>query len=174
MRPNGCASVANSRRDWVTLGRGFAIPGLNVLWSAHAKHVFSIVSRHRSKRGRSSDVSRRSLLAVACLIWVPFRADLRFYAGGPSRFQIFYLKGAAATEVHRAACSPQGTRGIHRLHSGSPAFRRPSINSFEFDCPPRAIHVVIVKSGSTSSTRAAASRASASRPRWAKAEVRQR
>jgi hypothetical protein len=58
-------------------------------------------------------------------------------------------------------------KAAHRVHSGNPAFRRPSINSFEFDCPPRAIHVVIVKLGSTSSRRTAASRASASRPRWA-------
>ena len=62
----------------------------------------------------------------------------------------------------------------YRVHSGNPAFRRPSINSFAFDCPPRAIHSEIVNAGSTSSTRAAASRASASRPRWAKADARQR
>jgi hypothetical protein len=61
-----------------------------------------------------------------------------------------------------------------RVHSGNPAFRRPSINSFEFSCPPRAIHADIVNVGSVSSRRAAASRASASRPRWAKADVRQR
>jgi len=60
------------------------------------------------------------------------------------------------------------------VHSGNPAFRRPSINSIAFDCPPRAIHADIEKAGSTSSSRAAASRASASRPRWAKADARQR
>jgi len=59
-------------------------------------------------------------------------------------------------------------------HSGNPAFRRPSISSLEFDCPPRAIHADIVKAGSTSSRRAAASRASASRPRWANADARER
>ena len=58
-------------------------------------------------------------------------------------------------------------------HSGNPALRRPSISSFAFDCPPRAIHEEIVKAGSVSSTQAAASRASASRPRWAKADARQ-
>ncbi len=62
----------------------------------------------------------------------------------------------------------------HRAHSGNPAFRRPSISSFAFDCPPRAIHEDIVKAGSTSSRCAAASRASASHPRWAKADTRQR
>ena len=53
----------------------------------------------------------------------------------------------------------------HRARSGSPALRQPSINSFEFDCLPRAIHADIVKAESTSSARAAASHASASRPR---------
>ena len=44
-------------------------------------------------------------------------------------------------------------------------FAATSINSFEFDCLPRAIHADIVKAESTSSARAAASHASASRPR---------
>jgi hypothetical protein len=48
----------------------------------------------------------------------------------------------------------------HRAHSGNPAFRRPSISSFEFDCPPRASHADMVKVGSSSRMRAAASRAS--------------
>ena len=30
------------------------------------------------------------------------------------------------------------------VHSANPAFRRPSISSFEFDSPPRAIHADIV------------------------------
>ena len=62
----------------------------------------------------------------------------------------------------------------HRAHSGNPAFRRPSISNFAFDCQPRSIHADIVNAGSTSSIRAAASRASPSRPRWAKADARQR
>jgi hypothetical protein len=36
----------------------------------------------------------------------PPLADLRFYAGRPSRLQIFSLKAAAAAEVHRAAWLP--------------------------------------------------------------------
>ena len=56
-------------------------------------------------------------------------------------------------------------------YSGNPAFRSPSINSFAFDCPPRAIYADTVKAGSISSTRAAASWASPSRPRWAKADA---
>ena len=60
-------------------------------------------------------------------------------------------------------------------YSGNPALRKPSIISFAFfDSWLRAIHADIVKAGSISSTRAAASRASASRPRWAKADARQR
>lgn len=58
-----------------------------------------------------------------------------------------------------------GTEAAHRNHSGNPAFRRPSVISFAFDCPPRAIHEDIVNAGSVSSRRAAASRASTSRPR---------
>jgi hypothetical protein len=58
------------------------------------------------------------------------------------------------------------------VHSGNPAFRRPSVTSCAFDCPLQAIHPD--KAGLTSSRRAAASRASASRPRWAKADARQR
>jgi len=61
-----------------------------------------------------------------------------------------------------------------QAHSGNPAFRRPSIDSLAFDCLLRALHEEIVKAGSVSSTRAAASRASVSRPRWAKADARQR
>jgi hypothetical protein len=105
--------------------------------------------------------------------WVLPLADLRS-SRRPMPISYFSLKGATAAEVHRAACSLQGNEGIHRVHSSNPAFRKPSSCSFEFDCPPRAIHADIVKAGSSSSTRAAASRASASRPRWAKADARQR
>ena len=50
-----------------------------------------------------------------------------------------------------------GNEGAHRVHSGNPALRRPSINSLAFDCLLRAIHEEIVKAGFVSSTRAAAS-----------------
>jgi len=57
-------------------------------------------------------------------------------------------------------------------HSVSPASRNPSIISFAvFDSWLRPIHADIVKAGSISSMRAAASRASASRPKWAKADL---
>ena len=81
-----------------------------------------------------------------------------------------------SAEVHRAASSPQGPSATHPAHSGNPAFRRPSIISFQPDVSPgaRAINADIVKVGSSSSKRAAAPRASASRPRWAKADARQR
>src|SRR6266403_1294914 len=64
-------------------------------------------------------------------------------------------------------------RTAQEAYSGNPAFRRPSINSFEF-LGTRAICADIVKAGSISSTRAAAACASASRPRWAKADARPR
>lgn len=60
-------------------------------------------------------------------------------------------------------------------YSGNPALRKPSIITFALiDSWLRAIYADIVKAGSISSIRAAASRASASRPRWAKADARQR
>src|SRR6516165_1452883 len=62
----------------------------------------------------------------------------------------------------------------HRVHSGNPAFRRPSIKRFHFEKAPRASHEEIVNVGSISSIRAAACRASASRSRWANADARQR
>jgi hypothetical protein len=34
---------------------------------------------------------------------------------------------------------------VARVHSGNPAFRRPSIIRFGFVCPPRAIHAEIVR-----------------------------
>jgi hypothetical protein len=67
--------------------------------------------------------------------------------------------------MRRSRVPPSITSWALESYSGNPAFRRPSINSFEFDCPPRPIHAEIVKAGSVSSRRAAASRASASRPR---------
>jgi hypothetical protein len=56
-----------------------------------------------------------------------------------------------------ACAPPTHNEPTNRAHSGNPAFRRPSISSFEFDCPPRAINADIVNAGSSSSTRAAAS-----------------
>jgi len=83
-------------------------------------------------------------------------------------------RDASRRRGSQGACSPQETRGYTGDHSGNPAFRSPSIISFAFVCPPRAIHSDIVKTGSSPSRCAAASRASASRPRWAKADARQR
>jgi len=97
-----------------------------------------------------------------------FRGD----AGG--RFQKSRPKAACRRRGPQGRVFATGNEGAHWAHSGNPAFRRPSINSFAFDCPPRAIHPDIVKAGSVSSTRAAASRASASRPRWANADARHR
>jgi len=125
----------------------------------------------RSSRPQPSVRFRRFVLwSTAHVRVLPF-SDLR---GPPIPISNIFLKVAAAAEVHRAACSPQGTRGYTGAESGNPAFRRPSISRFAFGGPPRAIHAEIVKAGSVSSRRAAASRASASRPRCAKADARPR
>jgi hypothetical protein len=43
-----------------------------------------------------------------------------------------------------------GNEAVLRAHSGSPAFRRPSINSFAFDCLRRPILADIVKASKMS------------------------
>ena len=103
-------------------------------------------------------------------------------SGGPRstsadfRAGLYYRSASARPSVlesgGKASLLAKGNE--RRVHSGSPAFRRPSIISFAFDWPPRAIHADIVKLGSTSSRRSAASCASPSRPRRAKADARQR
>jgi hypothetical protein len=89
------------------------------------------------------------------------------------RLQMANLKCDCRRRGSQGRVLATGNEGTHRAHSGNPAFRSPSINNFAFDFPPRAIHEVIVKVGSTSNRRAAASLASALRPRWAKADARQ-
>jgi hypothetical protein len=83
-------------------------------------------------------------------------------------FEFLDLKAAAAAEVTAAVfqriemfttpLAPSGRSDIRRknsraavrrAHSGNPAFRRPSINTFEFEYPPRAINAEIVKAGSS-------------------------
>ena len=84
-------------------------------------------------------------------------------------------KGANSGLMRRRRAPYSITSWTSESYSGNPAFRKPSIISFAFiDSRLRAIHADIVKAGSILSTRAAASRASASRPRWAKADARQR
>ena len=78
------------------------------------------------------------------------------------------LRPTERTSMRRAATSLMGqSRLVHgsklrsafghssaqasAAHSGNPAFRSPSIISFAFDCPPRAIHEDMVKLGSSSS-----------------------
>jgi hypothetical protein len=48
----------------------------------------------------------------ACSIWVLPRANLRFYAGRPSRFHYFGLKGAAAAELKTALCVTERMRRL--------------------------------------------------------------
>ena len=90
------------------------------------------------------------------------------------------ISGPRCAQARGPLCSARSGHSITyrrtcaRAHSGNPAFRRPSINSFKCDCLRRPILADIVKAGSVSSRRAAASRASPSRPRWAKADARQK
>ena len=72
-------------------------------------------------------------------------------------------KADSCTATKRGIYSITYRRTRARAHSGNPAFRRPSINSFKCDCLRRPILADIVKAGSVSSRRAAASRASPSR-----------
>ena len=107
------------------------------------------------------------------------RADVRFAPKATKLARRCNMSRRATSGLmHRSKLKlysiTSSARACARAHSGNPAFRRPSIISVEFDCPPRAIHPDIVKVGSTSSRRAAASRASAFRPRWAKADARTR
>ena len=92
----------------------------------------------------------------------------------PTPISPFALKGRRRRRATQGRVLSTGAEAAHRAHSGNPAFRRPSISSFAFEYPPRAINADTVKPGSTSSRCPAASRASASRPRWAKADARQR
>ena len=82
-------------------------------------------------------------------LWSPVWAD-PYGFGEPSKM---YRRGS------QGRVFATGNEAARSAYSGKPAFRRPSISRCEFDCPPRAIHPDIVKVGSTSSTRAAASRA---------------
>src|SRR4029077_18661626 len=64
-------------------------------------------------------------------------------AGGD--FQDVRSKGRSRRRGSQGRVFATGNDAAHRPHSGNPAFRRPSINSFALDCPPRAIHADIVK-----------------------------
>jgi hypothetical protein len=44
-------------------------------------------------------------------------------------FSNFEIKGAAAAEVHRTGCSPQGNEVARRVHSGNPARRNGAISA---------------------------------------------
>jgi hypothetical protein len=108
--------------------------------------------------------------------WVPSWPDLRFQRARRADFKLLGVKAAAA-RLHRPRVQHRGTRRRTGVHSGSPAFRRPSTSTLKPDCPyagARAIHADIANVGSVSSRRTAASRASTSRPRCAKADARHR
>ena len=133
---------------------------------------------HRAHRAGKTRVRYREVLAF--FRWTrdeiePLnRHRAPFWSTLPPRLQMASFKGRLPPPRFTGRVLATGNEGIHRAHSGNPAFRRPSIKTFEFDWPPRAIIADIVRPGSTSSRRAAASRACPSRPRWANADARQR
>jgi hypothetical protein len=55
----------------------------------------------------------------ACSIWVLPRANLRFYAGRPSRFHYFGLKGAPAAELKTAVRVTESERAVKRRPEAS-------------------------------------------------------
>ena len=69
-------------------------------------------------------LGRLVLLGRACRLFDlgPLLSDLRFYTATHPDF-IFW--GAAATEVHRAACSPQGTRAATGFIRATPLSEGP-------------------------------------------------
>ena len=101
--------------------------------------------------------------------------EVRFTSMNGHRQAVCHVRKVPLPDSCTAAeCRHSITLWALESYSGNPAFRRPSMNSFALASPPQAINGDIVKAGSSSSTRIAASRASASRPRWAKADARQR
>jgi len=117
---------------------------------------------------------------AVCPLWVKFGSRRSHRRGllcphkrtssvRPVRSEKCHFQTHASQRI--ASYSITLSKRAHHAHSGNPALRRPSISS-KNDSPPRAINADIVKAGSTSSKRAAASCASASRPRWAKADAR--
>jgi hypothetical protein len=69
----------------------------------------------------------------------------------PTPISLLALKGRCRRRGSQGRVFTTEGEATHRAHSGNPAFRRPSISSFEFDCPPREIYADIVKAGSVSS-----------------------
>jgi len=104
--------------------------------------------------------------------WTPLLAGLSPAGMAASLAARSFSTESSAVCPSAPSASPQKRSFDHlvgageRAHSGNPAFRRPSINSFKCDCLRRPILADIVKAGSISSRRAVAKRASASRPRW--------
>jgi hypothetical protein len=151
----------------------------------------TVIGSREHQLGRVTHTSRRSnrarwmsaMLLTAARKWTLPEVQVGSKAEKLNASKCFPLYPQDRTSLNAVGMSVSCQKRSFRLsrlrqrtrdHSGNPAFRSPSMCSFALDCPPRAIHADIVKAGSSSSRRAAASRASASRPRWAKAAARQR
>jgi hypothetical protein len=128
---------------------------------------------NNSRLSKLSETSEISEALSRCRLWVKSAVLTLRRSGLPRSTDIQDARRHVSNVPNPDSCTAT-KRGIYsityrrtraRAHSGNPAFRRPSINSFKCDCLRRPILADIVKAGSVSSRRAAASRASPSRPR---------
>jgi hypothetical protein len=160
----------------VSHNRRFATRRVGITSAFGPSRHFPVAKNLRALRAKrtSPSVDHKRLMNSHGLTLGPILSRPTVLQSLPTPISLFTLKGRSRRRGSQGRVFATGNEAAHPTHSGNPAFRRPSISSFEFVCPPRAIHADIVKAGSSSSRRAAASRASASRPRWAKADARQR
>ena len=85
---------------------------------------------------RTQKRARRDAKGHALWKWVLPIPDLRFSKACRSRFHHLPLKGAAAAEVHRAACSPQGTRRRTGIIRATPLFEGPQCTASRWSAHP--------------------------------------
>jgi hypothetical protein len=69
----------------------------------------------------------------------PFGLPPTFPARSPRTISKSKLKAVSRRRGSQGRVLGRASDGTYWAHSGNPAFRRPSINSLAFDCPPRPI-----------------------------------
>jgi hypothetical protein len=160
----------------VSHNRRFATRRVGITSAFGPSRHFPVAKNLRALRAKrtSPSVDHKRLMNSHGLTLGPILSRPTVLQSLPTPISLFALKGRCRRRGSQGRVVDTGNERTHRDHSGNPAFRRPSINSSTFFLGSRAISADIVKAGSISSTRAAASCASASRPRWAKADARQR
>jgi hypothetical protein len=79
----------------------------------------------------------------------PFGTTYVSSAPSGGDFKMFGIKGRSRRRSSQGRVFATENEAARRVHSGNPALRRPSINSFEFEYPPRAINADVVKLGSS-------------------------